>query len=53
MIEYIVIFAIVAVTAFFTGRYLWREAKTGRCANCDCAARKDASSGDSSDRFSV
>jgi len=41
MIEYIVIFAIVGVTAFFVIRRLWREAKSGHCTDCSCSAKHD------------
>lgn len=53
MIEYIVIFAIVGVAGFFVGRHLWREAKTGQCANCDCASKTDLVNIEDTDRFSV
>jgi hypothetical protein len=43
MIDYIVIFGIVGVAAFFVGRRLWREAKTGHCADCNCSVKPDAS----------
>ncbi len=44
MIDYIVIFAIVGVAAFFVGRRLWREAKSGHCTDCNCSVKHDAPS---------
>jgi hypothetical protein len=53
MIDYIVIFTIVGVAAFFVGRHLWREAKSGQCANCDCASKHEASSSRPHEQFPV
>jgi len=53
MIEYIVVFIVVGVAGYFVGRHLWREAKTGQCANCDCSSKNSIICADDSDRFPV
>ena len=35
MLEYIVIFSIVAVAAWFVGKRLWREAQGSGCSGCN------------------
>ncbi|MEZ5359293.1 MAG: FeoB-associated Cys-rich membrane protein [Candidatus Zixiibacteriota bacterium] len=39
MLQYIIVFGIVAVAAIYVGRTLWKESKGDGCVGCNCAAK--------------
>lgn len=44
MVEYLIIFVIVAWAVWFSVRHLWREARSGKCSDCHCNDKKNAGS---------
>ena len=42
MLEYLIIFVIVALAVWFSARHLWREARSGKCSDCYCGAKKNS-----------
>ncbi len=44
MFEYLVVFIVVGVAAFYVIRTLWKESEGQGCVGCNCAAKGEKSS---------